>query len=589
MEKKKSIALAIQIGKMVIFVFFISVLFAPLFSVIGFKLAYQEKIYPGLNAGLWSLNKLSLTEAENLLTQKVQEQSFIISLKNEQEKYELDLEKLGLRFFPQKTALLAYSWGRENNFLKNIEKQYTAFRQEQKIPLVFDFDQAQFKAAIATISAQVNQPFVPTVLSLENEDLQVREGQLGLELDILDLKKIIDQKLSAGSWQEPIDLSFKITGWLPDQRQIENTKNEALKLKGKSIILSSSSQNFILPDKELVEFLDFNQGWQKEKIKAWAESLAVGLEKEPQNALFQFENNRVTEFKPAAAGFRLSQEQTASLILRTLSNMLAGSSAQAVLELPLEKIEPEITTNQANNLGITGLTAKGESWFFHSIASRIHNIQTGTERLNGILIKPGEEFSFNKAIGEISAKTGYQQAWIIKEGRTVLGDGGGVCQISTTLFRAALKAGLPILERHAHAYRVSYYEENSKLGIDATVFSPSVDLRFKNNYPCHLLIQTEFDPASSYLAFNLYGCPDERIVTLDNFKTWDVVSPPPASYVDDPALPAGTLKQIDFAAGGAKASFDWKVEKNGEIVNKQTFYSAYRPWQAVYLRGTGAN
>ena len=99
-----------------------------------------------------------------------------------------------------------------------------------------------------------------------------------------------------------------------------------------------------------------------------------------------------------------------------------------------------------------------------------------------MLIPPGGTISYNEIVGDISAATGYQPAYIIKDGRTILGDGGGVCQVSTTLFRAGLSAGLPILERHPHAYRVHYYEEGGyKPGLDATVFAPGVDLKMKND------------------------------------------------------------------------------------------------------------
>ena len=113
---------------------------------------------------------------------------------------------------------------------------------------------------------------------------------------------------------------------------------------------------------------------------------------------------------------------------------------------------------EINTYGIKELVGVGYSRFEGSHAERIHNIRTGSEKLNGMIIKPGETFSFVEALGDISRATGYKQAYIIKEGKTVLGDGGGICQVSSTLFRAALNVGLPIVERNAHAYRVAYYE-----------------------------------------------------------------------------------------------------------------------------------
>jgi vancomycin resistance protein YoaR len=173
------------------------------------------------------------------------------------------------------------------------------------------------------------------------------------------------------------------------------------------------------------------------------------------------------------------------------------------------------------------------------------------------------------------------------EGRTVLGDGGGVCQVSTTLFRAVLAAGLPVLERRAHSYRVGYYEQNSPPGFDATVYSPTTDFKFKNDTPAYILIQAKADNQTSTLIIELWGTNDGRIAKTTKPVITDQVPPPEDLYQDDPALRAGQIKQVDWKAFGAKVKFDYHVERHGEILSHQTFSSNYRPWQAVFLRGTG--
>lgn len=187
---------------------------------------------------------------------------------------------------------------------------------------------------------------------------------------------------------------------------------------------------------------------------------------------------------------------------------------------------------------------------------------------------------------KVSEFTGYQQAYIISGGKTILGDGGGVCQVSTTLFRAILDAGLPITERQAHAYMVGYYEQDSPPGLDATVYSPSPDLKFKNDTSNSILITARANPRNYSLVFELYGTSDGRVSTISKPAVTDVVPAPDDLYQDDPTLPVGTVKQIDFKAAGAKVTFNYKVTKAGETIYKKTFISNYRPWQAVYLRGT---
>jgi len=205
------------------------------------------------------------------------------------------------------------------------------------------------------------------------------------------------------------------------------------------------------------------------------------------------------------------------------------------------------------------------------------------------LIPPGGTFSFNNIVGDISSETGYRQAYIIKNGRTILDDGGGVCQVSTTLFRAALDSGLIISERYAHSYRVGYYEQNGwKPGFDATVYAPLYDFKFVNNTDHHILIQATTDPTISKLTFEFYGTKDNRQVEISDVRLWDKKPAPPDLYQDDPTLPAGQVKQVDWANPGIKSNFDYKVTIDGEVISDKNFYSNFVPWQAVYLRGTGS-
>ena len=309
--------------------------------------------------------------------------------------------------------------------------------------------------------------------------------------------------------------------------------------------------------------------------------------KEPVDALFNFQNGKVVAFKPSEEGKMIDMEQLKEDLISKLEKILSGQKSQElIIPLTVKIILPKITTDKANNLGIKELIGKGTSLFQHSISSRIFNITLAASRINGALIAPNETFSFDKALGDVSAFTGYQQAYVIQNGKTVLGDGGGICQVSTTFFRALLNAGLPITERHAHAYRVGYYEEDSLPGLDATVFVPSVDLKFKNDTGNYILVQTQIDPEILRLSVFLYGASDGRTVTLTSSVVTNRIAHPPDLYQDDPGLPKGVIKQIDFSADGATVSFSRNVTKNGKRIISENFVSDYAPWQSIYLRGT---
>ena len=327
--------------------------------------------------------------------------------------------------------------------------------------------------------------------------------------------------------------------------------------------------------------------WKSDPVHQAIGELAARIDIPVENALFQFDAGRVTAFRASRSGRAVQKDEALDRFESAVKALPHAPSYLAVVNLPVYTIEPSVATEKVNSFGIKELIGRGYSEFTGSIAGRIHNIRLAASRLNGTLIAPGETLSFNDTVGDISTTTGYQPAYIIKEGRTVLGDGGGVCQVSTTLFRAALAAGLPITERRAHAYRVKYYElAGFKPGLDATVFSPSVDQKIKNDTPAHILIQTKTDTKNMTLTFELYGTHDGRSSEITNHIVWDQSPPPEPLYQDDPTLAVGVTKQVDWAAWGAKASFNYRVTRGNEVLQDTKFVSVFRPWQAVYLKGT---
>lgn len=364
------------------------------------------------------------------------------------------------------------------------------------------------------------------------------------------------------------------------------TMAERAYLVGRSSNLPSRYLQKILSVFNLRRF-DFNSNIEYDDTKI-KEFLSISEEKynlPAKNALFKFENGKVIEFRKESAGLKIKSDQ----FLLDFDKIIAGfksDPANKKIVLNSEVIKPEIRLADINEYGIEEFIAEGKSDFTHSIPQRIHNLTLAASKFNGVLIPKGKEFSFNETVGDISSLTGYQPAYVIKEGKTVLGDGGGVCQVSTTLFRAALNAGLPIIERNAHAYRVGYYENDSQPGFDATVYGPTVDLKIKNDTPGYILIETEIDEDNNLLYFRFYGKKDNRRVEISKATVYDVIPPLEPKYQDDPTLKKGVTKQVDFPAWGSKAFFTYKVYQGEKQVVNDKFFSNFRPWAAVFLVGT---
>ena len=325
--------------------------------------------------------------------------------------------------------------------------------------------------------------------------------------------------------------------------------------------------------------------YDKQPIQDTLNHLADLYEKKPINAKFQFEAGKVVTFEKEKNGLHIEINKALVEVDSLMKKRMTNQSFMTVL-VAKTILKPKITLAQTNTFGIEELIGEGMSDYSHSIPQRIHNLLLGTAKFNGVLIPKGATFSFNDTVGDISSTTGYQPAYIIKEGKTVLGDGGGICQVSTTIFRAVLNTGLPITEYHSHAYRVGYYENDAKPGLDATVYGPSVDFKFVNNTSASILIQTSADEENNKLYFKFYGKKDNRSVQLSAPLLSDYSPPPDAQFQDDPTLKKGVTKQIDFAAPGGRSRFSYKVTKGNEVIFQKNFDNWYQPWRAIFLVGT---
>ncbi len=504
------------------------------------------------------------------------------------EEYTITEDNIGLKYDLDKTIKSAYRIGRGDDVFQNLKKYFSLQKRPQILPLNFMYDNTLLKQRIASISAKINTievlPQVQIINDSSRKIASVSAGIPGIYVDEIATKEIILNSFSRSNYNSNAIPVVK-TSVSPSSDQISSTERIANNILNKSINLISEDESWQLSGEELINFLSVYDKFDDQKIASWTAQLADTVNRDPINALFEFEGNRVREFQAGKDGLQLDQAQTVKDIKQAMMTLSTNQEDSYNINLKFKHTAPEITTDNVNDFGIKERIGFGESWFGHSIPGRIHNVALSASKINGVLVPPGEIFSFVKSVGEIDAAHGYQSSYIIQNGRTVLGDGGGVCQTSTTLFRAALDAGLEIVERNAHAYRVGYYEENYDVGVDATIFSPSVDLKFRNDTEHYILIQTHVDTINTYALFEIYGTKDGRVATISKSTIWDQTPPPPDRYQDDPSLPKGVVKQVDWKAWGAKVSFDWKVIKDGQVLHEQTFYSNYRPWQAVFLRG----
>jgi len=563
-------------------------LLLPVELLLFYNFAFLNRNYPNIFVNDVALGKLDLNQAIIELSKDNHQLSESFQLKYKQQTFDFTTQSLGIVIDATKTAQMAFSIGRMDNPVSNFKTRINLLTDKSVIPYSLQWNEYLLKQSVASVAASLNEPTIPPtidIISIQGQkSATVSAGKLGITVDETKLKNDILNQL-ANKLILPIQISLMENTEQVTEEKLNQVKNRAQGLIGKTLTLQYQEDSWDLNDEAMINFLSIYDTYDDEKIASWSGMLSNTINREPQNALFNFDGTRVTEFKPAKEGVVVDNEKTNQSIKNGIQYLSNSSDKTFSFQVPVNLSKPKITTDQVNDLGIKELIGTGESWFYHSIASRIHNLTLASSKLHGILVPPGEEFSMLKILGNIDAAQGYKPAYIIQNGRTVLGDGGGVCQASTTMFRAALSAGVDIKTRFPHAYRVSYYEANFDVGVDASIFSPTADFTFINDTPGHILIQTYVDPKQMYMKYEFYGTSDGRTVERSKSRMWDQAPPPPDLYQDDPTLPPGTVRQVDWAAWGAKTSFDWKVIRNGEIIHEKTFYSSYRPWQAVYLRG----
>ncbi len=281
-----------------------------------------------------------------------------------------------------------------------------------------------------------------------------------------------------------------------------------------------------------------------EKIKQRLSELSENVKTEPVNGRFKIsEDGQLSVLEKSRSGRALNIDETAAVIRSAIVD-----AKRSRVPLIMKEIKPEISTENIGSIGIKDHLGHGESNFRRSPRNRVHNIKLSTEKFNGIILKPKEEFSFTSILGPVDRKGGYKEELVIKKDETIPEFGGGICQVSTTMFRVALDAGFKITKRQNHAYPVQYYNPQ---GMDATVYLPNPDLRFINNTSGLVLIQASI--SGTKLSFDAYGTSDGREVEIKG-----------------PRVTART------AGGGLRTILYQNVKnKNGAYIVKDIFKSFY--------------
>ncbi len=360
---------------------------------------------------------------------------------------------------------------------------------------------------------------------------------------------------------------------------ISNLKNLNLQIAGKPVAITPVA---IIPAVQPITVQgNVMVGIDGDILKNTLHAALSGFEQSGKNARFVYADKKVTQFQPEIMGRVIDWAGTAGNIFNAAQ---AGSDSA---DVAVKETAPAITLDSLNTLGIKEEIGFGTSDYSGSTPARLVNIKTGMAKVEGTLVAPGDTFSLIKALLPIDATGGYVQELVIKDDKTQPEFGGGLCQIGTTTFRAAMGAGLPVVERHNHSYQVHYYFENGVSGTDATIYDPKPDFRFTNDTGHWVMMHTEFLP-KNILRFSIWGTKDGRTASRTIPITLATKDPPPKKLIETTTLPVGKKKCTELAHEGASTIFSYSVTYPNGTLKKVDFPSFYKPWGEVCLIGVAA-
>lgn len=586
------------VGLLLIIIGTITTLSAGVF--IAHELVFGTRIYPNLSLATTDLGMLSFAEAEKTLTgvtATFATEGFTFLY--EAETFQTTPTELGIIVDNHALLEQVKRYGRHEWWLGDAQKKLELVFSKQSIEPAIEFiPGTAANAVFDQIGTKLDVPEVDASLVYGEEDWLILESKQGLRVDQQALTSAIKQAVLILK-PTTINIPMMVTEPTVTAEMLEPLRAQAMQWTSQAIqLMDESGELRSVAPEELTTWissavntqnqliLTFNTEVARQALWVWAEA---SYNQPLQNGVFEMSGSRVTNFVPSKNGRSINLDETLAAVDQALER------SETAVTISSQVLEPEVKTGDANDLGIKELTATGTSYFTGSSWARIENIKVATSKLNGMIVMPGEVFSFNETVGDISSNTGFVEGLIISGNATVPGVGGGICQTSTTMFRAILNAGLPILERNQHSYRVRYYEvagpgyESGSPGIDAAIYSPSLDLKFLNDTEHAILILTHFDGANKKLVYELYGTPTGRQVEISTPKVYNQRAAPPPVYFDDPTKPVDYLNQIDWAVAGAETEFTRTTTYPTGEVKTDTYHTNYRPWSAKYERGTMAS
>jgi vancomycin resistance protein YoaR len=550
--------------------------------VVDAGLSYN-RIHAGVSIAGIDVGRLTHEEAAAKLTAQVQQVATKpITLTSDAKDWPVLPSDVGTAIDVDASVEKAASIGRGGNMVDNLFDRFGLYFSPRQVGLSGTVDSVLLDTLIAGVAKKLDRPPVNAGVVVEGRGVSVVEGTDGLVVDQAALRGSLKSLLfSLHSTELPVR-----TKVLAPAIQAANTSTAVAQVKtmvGGGVRLKLDDQTWSLSSEKVAAALEFRTEGQgsasqlvpflsAKKLSAFLKSVGTAVTREPKNATWQTDGTTAT-LVAARTGRRLDTEATAAALTAA-----ALKTSSRVATAQVKESQPTRSSEKAKSMGIVRKIGSYTTEFGGS-AGRLHNVAHAGEIISGTLVAPGEQFDFNTVVGARTEANGFRTAPAIIGGKLEDTLGGGICQVSTTLFNAVFFAGLDVTARTNHSIYISHYPK----GRDATVSWGGPEFRFRNDTSNWILIKAASGDGS--LTFVLYGTPEHRKVTYTTSDFYNI-NPPAEKRVKTDQLFVGETHVTDDGQTGKQCKVVRKVVRDGKTIHTDIFVSSYPMRPKLVEEGT---
>lgn len=554
------------------------------------RATHADRIFPALSVADVPVGGMSYGAAAAVIVERANAiESSAITVTRGDRSWTSTLRQVGVSVDENEAFARAVRYGREESALRRLRSTAGLVRTGEQIALPITLDHRQLDRWFDQIDSDLGTPPRNASVEVQGASVAIVPEVDGTVVDRARARAAIESRLQN---LRAIEIELPVSTEIATVRAVdlEPARELLLRAMAHPVQVSNAGGLWTLPAMDVARFVTqdvaaaedgaraIRLGLDREALAVWLEErLGAAMEREPVDAEVGWDGEKLVSVVPSVDGVRLDAAKLAELV----EGRFFGEGG--AVEAPLIYIKPKIDSGNLDALGITTLLGTGSSNYAGSNDGRATNIAIGASLVNGALVPPWGEFSFNGAVGVINEENGFLEAQVIA-GEAIGRDiGGGICQVSTTVFRAAYLAGLPITEWHPHRFRIGFYEYDGwKPGLDASILQPTedpatwADFRFENPSDSWMLVESWSDGVN--VVVNIYGA-DLGFQVETTGPTWGQKYQmlEPKEVVDD-ELDPGTVTLGQVAGIGEELTHYRVVrDRNGELLWERVFYTKYFP------------